>query len=235
MKNLPAWRRSSLILLGLTLLGCGSDSGGGSAAGADAGPGGDEPLPPPPKGDDYLFPETAHTGFDGSHEFKVPLSTGFTGTVTWDVADPSIVDVAPAMAPPEYADYGESWALATSKKAGTTQVTAISGDKRVSATIVVTAYDATDVAAGETRYNMPENPTGEQRNACVSCHGLANGVDHSPLQMSFYADDEILAAITTGMYPDGYVLTGVNHAWNVSAAEKQGIVPYLRSLPPKGF
>jgi len=228
------WQCASLLLLGLTTLGCGS--GPPPAAAPDAGSGGDDDaLPPPPGGEDYVYPDIAHTGFDGTHTFKVPISTNLTGTVTWEVADPSIADVAATATPPEYEDYGETWAMVTSKKAGTTQVTAVSGGKRISAMLIVAAYTPADVTAGETRYNTPENPTGAQRTACISCHGLANGVDHSPVRMSYFADDEILQAITTGEYPDGYVLHGVNHAWNVSAAEAKGIVPYLRSLTPKGF
>ena len=125
--------------------------------------------------------------------------------------------------------------MVTSKKAGTTKVTAVSGDQKVSATIVVAQYDAAKVAEGSKRYNNPDNAAEAQRDACVGCHGLANGADHSPLQMAYFADDEILSAITTGAYPDGYELRGVNHAWNVTDAEKAGIVPYLRSLAPRGF
>lgn len=223
---------ASVLALATGTIGCGSDSPKTNGNGdPDAG---ESPLPPPDPNQDYVFPDTANTGFDGTNTFKVPISTNLANA-TWEVEDPSIVDVAVAQAPPEYAEFGESWALVTTKKAGTTKVSAVSGAKRVSATIVVTAYQAADVAAGSKRYNNPDDATAAQRSACVGCHGLANGVDHSPLQMAYYADDEILSAITTGMYPDGYTLRGVNHAWNVTDAEKAGIVPYLRSLAPRGF
>jgi hypothetical protein len=227
----------SLITLSLVLVaacgsGSGPDPGGGPSAGTpDAG---SDPVPPPDPGEDYVFPDVAHTGFDGTHAFKVPLSTNLTD-VTWTVGDESIADVTGVPAPAELAEYGETWAVVTTRKAGTTMVTATAGGKTVSAMLVVEAYDAASVTAGEGRYNSPDNPGATQRNACVSCHGLPNGVDHSPVQMAYFADDEILSAITTGMYPDGYVLTGVNHAWNLTDGERKGIVPYLRSLPLKGF
>ncbi len=226
---------AALLTLGLAAAGCGSGNSPPPAGGSpDAGP--DDQLPPPPEGDGaYVYPDVAHTGFDGMHDFKVPISTGLTGTVTWEIADPSIISIAPATAPAEYADFGETWAMVTSKKAGTTKVTAVSGSKRAEGMIIVSAYTAADVTAGAKRYTMPDNAAAAQRTACASCHALGNGVDHSPLKMAYFADDEIQSAITTGKYPDGYELHGVNHAWNLAGAEVTGIVPYLRSLPPKGF
>ena len=221
---------STVTLSGLVA--CGSPGGG--AEPGDDDPGTDEPLPVPDPSEDYVFPDTVHSGFDGTSTFKVPLSTNLTEAVTWEVEDPSILDVTTVGAPPEYADFGETWAMVTTKKAGSTKVTAVSGTRKASATVVVEAYDSTAVAAGAARYTT-DDPAGGQRVACISCHGLANGVDHSPLQMAYYADDEILSAITTGMYPDGYTLRGVNHAWDVTDAERAGIVPYLRSLVPRGF
>ena len=52
--------------------------------------------------------------------------------------------------------------------------------------------------------------------------------------MAGYGDDEMLSAITTGVLGT-YQLTGVNHAWSLTEAEKQGIMPYLRALPLRGF
>jgi len=217
--------------------GSGSNGGGsgGSGNGSGGGTGGGG-VDLPPDNADYLFPDTAHTGFDGTHVFKVPVSTNLTN-VTWKVEDPTIADIAGVATPADYAEYGETWAMVTAKKAGTTKLTGTSGAKTVTAMLIVTAYTAANVTAGDKRYNTPDNATAAQRNACAGCHKLANGVDHSPVAMSSYTDDEILSAITTGAYPgpDGYKLMGVNHAWNLTDAEKPGIVPYLRTLPPRGF
>ena len=219
--------------------GGGGGSNGGSGGGSNGGSGaGGVELPPANM--DYLFPDVAYTGFDGTHVFKVPVSTNLTN-VTWKIDDATIADVAGVATPADYAEYGETWAMVTAKKAGTTKITGTSGAKTVTAMLVVTAYTAANVTAGDKRYNTPDNATAAQRNACAGCHKLANGVDHSPVALSSYKDDEILSAITTGAYPKeadgtpGYVLTGVNHAWNLTDAEKPGIVPYLRTLPSRGF
>jgi hypothetical protein len=228
---------ASFLLVAPAMFACGGGGSDPPADTPDAGGGGDDddgPLEPPDGDFDYVYPDISHTGFDGEHTFKVPLATNLTD-VTWSVEDPSIADVAPAATPEQFADFGETWALVTTKKAGTTKIIATSGGKTVSSELIVEAYTAADVSAGEQRYNNPADSGAPQRNACVSCHGLANGVDHSPLALAYFADDEIYSAVTTGAYPDGYELQGVNHAWNVTEAEGKGIVPYLRTLPLKGF
>jgi hypothetical protein len=78
----------------------------GGIASPDAGA--DDPRPPPDPDSDYVYPDVAHTGFDGTHQFRVPMSTNLTDNVPWEVGDPFIVDVAPAKAPEEYADFGET-------------------------------------------------------------------------------------------------------------------------------
>ncbi len=230
MKTLPPALFLALLLP--SVIACSSDT---PAAGDDDD--GDDNAVPPPDGDfDYVFPPLANSGFDGTNVFKVPLATNLTGAVTWEIEDPTILDQAPAPVPPQYADYGETWVMLITKKAGTTKVFAVLGDKRIEATVVVTAYDPAQVAAGAMRYAAPADATGAGRTACASCHQAAGGADHSPVEIAFFPDSDILTAITTGMYPDGYVLLeGTNHAWNVTDAEKVGIVPYLRSLPPRGF
>jgi len=209
----------------------GNGGGGGGNNGGSGGAGG--PVEPPDMATDYLFPDVAHTGFDGTHVFKVPLSTNLTN-VTWKIDDPAIASITPVATPALYAEYGETWAMVTAKKAGTTKVTATGGGKTVSSMLVVQAYTAANLAAGDKRYNTPDNPTAAQRNACAGCHKLANGADHSPVVLAAYDDDDVLPAITTGVYQDGYQLM-VTHTWNLTDAEKQGIMPYLRSLPPRGF
>lgn len=236
----------ALSAASLAITGCSSDSpaagadaGGGGGADA-AGGGGEGPVQPPDPGFDYVFPFVAYTGYDGTNTYKVPFSTNLTENVTWEVADPTIASIVSVPAPEIYAEFGESWAMITTLKAGTTTVTAVSGATRVDAELIVAEYDPAVVAAGEVRYTAPANPEGAQRTACASCHAQANGVDHSPLELAFFQDADILSAITTGMYPateeyDGYVLQGVNHMWNLDAAEQAGIVPYLRALAPRGF
>jgi hypothetical protein len=45
----------------------------------------------------------------------------------------------------------------------------------------------------------------------------------------------MLQIISDGTYPEGGEVNGGNHHWNLTTAEAAGIVPYLRSLQPRGF
>jgi len=217
-------------------------AGGGGDAGSNSGgaPGGNPGSgaePPPPETGPFVYPPSVHTGFDSSHTFKVPVTSDLVG-VTWSVEDPSIATIQRVPIPADYGnrcDIGSEWAMVTPKKAGTTRIFARTADQTATATLVVASYDPAIYGAGERRYNTPDNATAAQRASCASCHKTATGVDHSPFTMAGYADDDILAAITTGVFKHGYQLTGVNHAWNLTDAEKQGIMPYLRALAPRGF
>ncbi len=211
---------------------------GGSDAGTDSGgPAGGGSDPPPPQTGPFVYPQSVHTGFDGAHSFKVPVTSDLVG-VTWSVEDPSIATIQKVAMPTDYGnrcDIGSEWAMVTPKKAGTTRVLARTADKTATATLVVVSYDPAIYGAGDRRYNTPDNATAAQRASCASCHKTATGVDHSPFTTAGYADDDILSAITTGVFKHGYQLVGVNHAWSLTDAEKQGIIPYLRALPPHGF
>jgi mono/diheme cytochrome c family protein len=212
-----------LLLAGLFAAACGGGGGGGDD-------GDDGPLAPPGGDEPYVFPPEAHSGFDGTATFKVPLATNLKDP-TWEVENPALAAVTAVPAPPMFAEFGESWAMVTTKGAGTTKIVARAGDQRAETTLTIATYEAAKVTAGASRYTM--GAAGAP--ACAGCHGLANGVDHSPLQLAYYADEDILAAITTGKYPDGYELRGVQHAFMLAEGERAGIVPYLRSLPPRGF
>jgi len=181
----------------------------------------------------FLCPTTAYTGYDPGHTYKTPFSTSLKN-VTWSLDDPTIGEIYEVSAPESYRDFGASWAMVETFKAGTTTVHARSGNQDLTATLTVTAYDTQVVEAGRNRYYTPANPGGK-RIACSDCHTAVNGADHSPLEMEVFTDDEILSAIVTGAYPDGYVLKNVDHKWDLTDAERAGIVPYLRSLAPKGF
>ena len=140
------------------------------------------------------------------------------------------------------------------KKAGTTKVHAVIGDKRLTAEVIVTEYDPAKRAAGDTRYN--DDAGMNARIACASCHLVAGGADHTPTEIGFHDDAAILQATVMGSYPDvcrdqakvpcecgssgctevaGHVLNDGNHSWELTQEEQEGIIPYLRSLPPNGF
>ena len=242
--------RPLLAVLFSTAAACGSDGGGGGGSSyPDAGPELNDPESA------RLFPLEIHTGYDGSAEFRVPVYTDLSkhvfGEAQWSTGDSSIVQVEPVDEPSQYPSRGV-WAMLTTKGPGQTTVTATIGDYLVGSTVTVASYTPAQVAAGQARYNG--NGTGD-RVSCASCHQQAGGVDHSPTEMAHHDDDALLTVITEGHYPDlcvtdegdectcgtsgcetepGYVLS-VEHQWNLTEDEAAGIVPYLRSLAPRGF
>jgi hypothetical protein len=213
------------LSLGVLVAGCGDSSASGPEPRGHVRPhGGDEP---------FVFPPIGYTGTDGTTRFSVPFSSNLKD-VTWAVGDPLVAEIRSANAPQVYAEFGDSWGLVDVLGAGPTMVTATSGSQSATAILVVTQYTQEQVAVGRKRYYEPDNPGGA-RQACNDCHGSVQGADHSPLEMAYFPDDQVLKAIVDGKYDDGYVLQGVDHRWNLTDEEAQGIVPFLRSLAPMVF
>ena len=203
-----------------------------------------------------IFPPVVHTGYDGAHQFRVPVSTDLSnqveGEVTWSTGDASIASIAPVDTPPNYPATRGVWAMITTAGSGQTSASATIGPHTVTAELRVAAYTSEQVTAGQTRY---QTDGADDRRSCASCHQVAGGADHTPTEMAFHDDDALLVVITEGHYPDqcltddgepctcggegcelvpGYQLS-IDHTWNLSEGEAAGIVPYLRSLPPRGF
>jgi hypothetical protein len=226
-------------------------SGGGDGGDPD---GGSHPDGNPAAA--VVFPPVAHTGYDGVHEFRVPVSTDLSnqadGELSWSSDDPAVVTIESVATPPDYPATRGVWAMITTAGAGQAAVTATVSRYSVSAEVVVAAYTSEQVMAGDTRYHTDE---GDDRRSCSSCHQATGGADHTPTEMAFHEDAALLTVITEGHYPDqcltddgepcscgsggceqvpGYVLS-IDHTWNLTETEAAGIVPYLRSLPPRGF
>jgi mono/diheme cytochrome c family protein len=202
-----------------------------------------------------LWPPLVHAGHDGSRGFQVPVYTDLShhvfGDPTWTSGDESVLTVEAVDPPPQYPRRGV-WAMITPRAPGQTTVSATIGVYTVSSPVIVAAYSPAQVAAGQERYTT--SGAGD-RAACASCHQEPGGADHSPTEMAFHDDEAILLVITAGRYPDlcitddgdpctcdsagctrepGYMLE-LTHEWNLTEDEADGIVPYLRSLPPRGF
>ena len=226
----------------------GGDGGGGDPDGGSRPDGNPEAA--------TIFPPVVHTGFDGVHQFRVPVSTDLSnqieGEVAWATGDPSIATVEPVDTPAGVPPTRGVWAMTTTTGTGQTTVSATIGAYTVSSPIEVATYTSEQVMAGDTRYHTNG---GEDRDACASCHQASGGADHTPTEMAFHDDAALLIVITEGHYPDqcltdegdpcacdstgcslvpGYVLS-LDHTWNLTEDEAAGIVPYLRSLPPRGF
>lgn len=239
------------LLHGLLTLAVGCTTGGGGGGDPD---GGGRPDGNPEAA--VVFPPVVHSGFDGSHQFQVPVSTDLSnqveGEVAWASADPAVAGIEQVDTPPGYPPTRGVWAMITTTGSGQTTVSATIGAYSVSADVLVASYTSEQVTVGDTRYHTDG---GEDRDACASCHQAAGGADHSPTEMAFHDDAALLVVITQGHYPDqcltdegedctcdtagctlvpGYVLD-LDHTWNLTEDEAGGIVPYLRSLAPRGF
>ena len=203
-----------------------------------------------------VFPAVVHTGHDGAHPFRVPVSTDLSNQVegedTWTTGDPSIATVEPVATPAGHPAARGVWAMLTAAGAGETTVSATIAGYTVTAEVLVAAYSSDQVAAGDARYHTEG---ADDRRACASCHEAEGGADHTPTEMAYHDDAALLVVVTEGHYPDqcltdegepcscgsggcelvpGYVLS-VDHSWNLTESEAAGIVPYLRSLAPRGF
>ncbi|HEU5059018.1 MAG TPA: hypothetical protein VFU21_20940 [Kofleriaceae bacterium] len=203
-----------------------------------------------------VFPPVVHTGHDGAHQFRVPVSTDLSnhvdGAASWATGDPSIATVEPVATPAGHPAARGTWAMITAAGAGETTVSATIAGYTVSAEVLVASYGSEQVSAGEARYHTDGT---DDRRSCASCHLAGDGADHTPTEMAFHDDSALLVVITEGHYPDqcltdegepcscgsggcevvpGYVLS-VDHTWDLTETEAAGIVPYLRSLAPSGF
>ncbi len=236
----PVARNLTLFSLLLLPLACSPD-----AAGSDPGADGGGQVGDDASGDledaaaeHHLMPEVAHSGFDGTNTYKAPVYTTLEDAA-FAIDDEVVAGIEPVELPPDLepvlGTFGKSWAMITMRQAGTATFSADAGGIHLEATLEVLAYDPDDVAVGSGRYNDPANPNDTTRIACQDCHGGPEGVDHTPLATSWRSDPEMLQIISEGVYPEGGEVNGGNHHWNLTAAEAAGIVPYLRSLQPRGF
>lgn len=177
-----------------------------------------------------VYPLRQYTGFDGTHDFQVPFSVfRAKEDLTVEASDPTAVDIVPATY--DAAKEDGRYFLIKPKKAGEITLTAKSRGKSVSSTLTIIGYAAGRYATGETRY---ENADGEQK-ACAECHQKSGGADHSPASISAAADDAVKAVIRTGIDLSNSPIRQVDHRWTVSGPTLDGLVTYLRALPPRGY
>jgi mono/diheme cytochrome c family protein len=178
-----------------------------------------------------ILPNESFTGFDGLHTFKVPVSVYRADTdLKVTLSDSSVADLRPAIYADPQADDGKYYVL-TAKKAGEVTITATSRGKTVTSKLTVQAYPQARYTAGERRY---QNASGADP-ACASCHQKAGGADHSPTALSSATDQDIASVVTTGVKTSGIPITAVQHTWAVTPTELDGLVTYLRALPPRGY
>ena len=65
----------------------------------------------------------------------------------------------------------------------------------------------------------------------------AAGVDHSPASLASVSDEDVAVIISTGILNGQPIMIpgGVKHQWTTTPTEMDGLVTFLRALPPKGF
>ena len=197
----------------------------GSPAGTDAGSGADASL------DLDIQPASNFSGVDGTHTFKVPIAIyRASADLTVTVSDPSVADIRPAKSLGGN-DNGRYYML-TAKKAGVVDITGKSNGKTITAKLTVQDYAAGRFATGEGRYKAgpdKDNP------ACASCHQKTGGADHTPAALASVNDEEVQAIITSGVKPGGVPIIEAKHTWSATASQLDGLVTYLRALPPLGY
>jgi mono/diheme cytochrome c family protein len=186
----------------------------------------------------YLCPTKVYTGRSAGRTFKTIFWTSLAQPI-WSLEDPSLGAIYPITPPTDAEPPAVSWAMVVTFMPGVTSVRAADGPDVMTANLVVQPYDdAAALDAGQARFYVPADPGGA-RTACADCHnGVSTGLDFgndltARQDLERFTDEEILAAIETGAFPDGRVLQGVDHRWDLTAAERAGIAPFLRSITPK--
>lgn len=238
-------------------LGCGGDDGEEKTTGESPSTG--SPMGMTGSNTLKLFPTTAHTGYDGEHEFKVEVRVASVKAEQWESSDPAAVQFTNT----------EKGVLITTKKAGEFTITARAGDQYGTAKLVVTQYSAADWNFGKDRYNNgidavraadggvlmvpamgampdpnfdPRSIVFDQNAACTFCHGDTSvlRIRHTPLQVAGYSDAQVIDIFTKGTKPAGAGMSlfpaeawKMIHQWKMTEQEQKGILVYLRSLEPK--
>jgi hypothetical protein len=243
-------RRTHLVVF-LSLLGVTACSGGGEGSGDKGTDGGNPNSPLGLTGWMTLRSqapgqETYYSGRDGTNIYQIPIAFVGDGDIQFAVMDTSIASIVTTIRADHsmYASIPDGVVLRIvllkTGAAGTTTVNATFAGKTYPCTLMVTAYAPSDVTLGDQRYNNPANPNTTTRIACNSCHMTLN--KHSTALLGDLSPDEILHTAVDGI---GVALRNPNtgevqtyqplngmHKWDVTAAERVGIVAFLRSRDP---
>ena len=235
------------------LLACSSSSSdtldtGGPKLDTDAGPQRDGSIydsavsPESGLGELLFRPDHVYSGTDGTHTFTIPIAVyDADSDLTVTASDGAALTLARTtlknpVSPDGVTDNGQYFMI-TVMKAGSYTLTAASKGRTVTAKVDVSSYDSARYTTGQTRYQAAG--TGADR-PCTTCHVNGAAVDHSPAALGTATDQEIGIIITTGVKPGPTVIKidgepGTQHKWNVTDPERDGLVTFLRGLPPRGF
>ena len=107
------------------------------------------------------------------------------------------------------------------------------GDDTEKVGIIVNQYTADQISAGLTRYNSGQ---GDTLTGCINCHasGASGAPPHELGSIMELTDEEALQWIETGNVKGR--IASIPHTWTFNdTVEREGIVPYLRSLQTKNL
>ncbi|HWL88447.1 MAG TPA: hypothetical protein VNO21_21740 [Polyangiaceae bacterium] len=231
---IPAFRPT--LAVAAAMLACACSSSDPSQSGSDGlGKDGDAGTAPDTSGSvpDFLVkPSAVYSGYDGTHTFRIPIAVYGAGSdLNVTLADPSAVSVEPAALVNTSGDDGK-WYMLTVKQPGQTSLTATSGGHTGQISINVVSYASDRYGVGQQRYM---NGDGDKP-PCTQCHGGQNGIDHSPAALASAQDNQVATVIATGQSIAGFpIQTTMNHRWAPDETTLDGLVTYLRALPPRGF
>lgn len=250
-----------LALGAATALGCGGDSksGGKTPSTMDGGTATDDDDDDDDSGDDddgdgaggeltVVF-APMYSGYDGVHEYKVPVIVQGIKNATFTASDSAMVDIQKTA----------EGALITTRKAGKVTITAKAGGLTGKSELTITAFTPAEWETGKQRYTggstlvlptfdpcrpTPTIPTIANDLACTNCHGTTatfGDIEHTPQQTGGYSDDQLITIFTQAKKPDGVGMHTMIpqqiwqffHKWKVDETQKKGVVAYLRALPPK--
>lgn len=192
------------------------------------------------------FP-TMYSGYsDGSQTFKIAAVVPGRSDVKWSSTDTSIVDLDPT-----HRTAGDGSVMITTKKAGTVKIIARTGRLAGSASLEITSYDPADCALGRMWYEgdipdtgimLPDpgfSPGSPTKASCSYCHSEVPGstsIEYTPMQTGGWSDQEVRQMFDGGIAPDGELNSGgafrAFHRVALSRAELNGLLCYLRSIPP---
>ena len=249
------------LAAGAAFLACGSDGGdaktdgttggttntGSTTTGATATDNGSGTL--------QLTYSPMYSAYVEGHEAQVPVllkDTSLRGKgAHFTSSDPTIAVVA------DSAD----GATVTVKKDGVVTIKASLNGDTGSAKLTITKFTEEQWKTGQARYSKSDlalispdggtisaltlaSPNGRNANgACNTCHtaqAKTLKIENGPVQIAGYSDDELITIFTMGKKPESAVMKsqiplfvwGMFHTWEVTDAEKQGLIAYLRTQTP---
>jgi hypothetical protein len=159
-----------------------------------------------------VFPAAIHTGVDEAGDPFVAPVVASDSNASFTISG-SCCAVKPGAAAGQ--------AQVTAQQPGSGMLTVSAGGNTAQVPVEVIMYTKANWTAGQAAYAS---------SACGSCHDGAGQSDITSSGIPEHTDAQVLTAIRTGVNPEGGQIEG-GHSFQVP----DGIVAYLRSLPPKGL